>query len=238
MKDKVIKNKSWEFDKEVTSVFDNMLERSIPQYEQMRLLVSKLSSEVINDINIPTKTIIDIGCSKGRALESIYKLHPSLKYIGIEYSKPMYDYCVDKWSDKNKVSFLNTDLCDFYPNIDRPDNVLCLSILTLCFIPIEYRSFVLTNIYNSLCKNGALIIVEKCLSNNYATSNYIDNIYYDMKKTNGYTQEQIASKRKSLEGVLVPLQTSFNEELFRQVGFNKIDVFWKYLNFTGWVLIK
>jgi hypothetical protein len=29
--------------------------------------------------------------------------------------------------------------------------------------------------------------------------------YYNLKQENGYTQEQIANKRKSLEGVLVPL---------------------------------
>ena len=81
-------------------------------------------------------------------------------------------------------------------------------------------------------------MVEKCLPNNFETSSYFDNVYYNMKKENNYSQEEINAKRKSLEGILVPLTNSFNEELFKSAGFKKIDIFWKTLNFTGWVLIK
>ncbi|QDP50174.1 MAG: putative carboxy-S-adenosyl-L-methionine synthase [Prokaryotic dsDNA virus sp.] len=235
-KDNVLPKKKWEFDESVTSVFDNMLERSIPQYLEMRKLVSNLSKQVIEKNDLPTNTIIDIGCSKGRALESVHKIFPSFNYIGVEVSESMYLYCKENYKQHN-IRFYNNDLIDWYPQT-KPDNSLTLSILTLCFIPIEYRSYVLKNIYNNLCIDGSLIIVEKCLSNNYDTSEYFDNVYYDLKSKNGYTQEQIKSKRKSLEGVLVPLTTSFNEELFKQVGFKKIDIFWKYLNFTGWIMTK
>ena len=41
--DKTIPKGKWEFDKDVTKVFDNMLSRSIPQYNVMRDLVVKWS---------------------------------------------------------------------------------------------------------------------------------------------------------------------------------------------------
>ena len=239
MNDNIVKNKSWTFDREVTDVFDNMLERSIPSYEEMRLLVRDVGLEIVNEFQtLPTKTIIDIGCSRGRALESIYLENKNCEYIGVEISKPMYEFCLNEYKKINNIKFYNEDLREFYPTSNRPDNILTLSILTLCFIPIEYRTFVLNNIYMNLCKGGACIIVEKCLSNTYNIEAYLNNIYYNMKKNNNYTNEQIKSKRKSLEGVLVPLTTDFNEDLFRNVGFRRIDMFWKYLNFAGWLLIK
>ena len=238
MKDKVVAKGKWKFNEEVTDVFDNMLERSIPDYNNMRLLVANLSKEFMKDSILPSNTIIDIGCSKGRALESVYSNDYKYSFIGVEVSKPMYDFCVEKYKLMNNISFYNYDLKTYYPKFSRPDNILTLSILTLCFIPLEYRLYVLNNIYNSLTRGGGLIIVEKCMPNSFEISKYIDNVYYGLKKENNYSQEEINSKRKALEGVLVPLTTSFNEELFRSAGFNKIDIFWKTLNFTGWLLIK
>ena len=62
--------------------------------------------------------------------------------------------------------------------------------------------------------------------------------YYNIKRENGYTNELIESKRKSLEGVLVPLTCDFNEHLMRMCGFKGIDCFWRFLNFVGYIAIK
>ena len=59
-----------------------------------------------------------------------------------------------------------------------------------------------------------------------------------MKSDNLYTQEQIQKKRKSLEGVLVPITAKWNEDLLKEAGFKQIDCFWRSLNFAGWVAIK
>ena len=62
--------------------------------------------------------------------------------------------------------------------------------------------------------------------------------YYKIKAENAYTQEQISAKRKSLEGVLVPITASWNEQMLKDAGFKSIDCFWRYLNFAGWIAIK
>jgi tRNA (cmo5U34)-methyltransferase len=93
-------------------------------------------------------------------------------------------------------------------------------------------------VYDKLNEGGAFILVEKVLGNSAQIDNLFVKEYYDMKKDNGYTQEQIANKRKSLEGVLVPLTASFNEHLLHQVGFKYVDCFFRCLNFSGWIAIK
>ena len=55
---------------------------------------------------------------------------------------------------------------------------------------------------------------------------------------NGVGRIQIADKRKSLEGVLVPITAKWNENLLKECGFKQIDCFWRCLNFAGWVAIK
>ena len=62
--------------------------------------------------------------------------------------------------------------------------------------------------------------------------------YYNLKRQSLYTQEQIESKRKSLEGVLVPVTANWNIDLMRNSGFRSIECFWRNLNFAGWIALK
>lgn len=80
--------------------------------------------------------------------------------------------------------------------------------------------------------------VEKVLGNTSAIDEIFVKEYYNMKKENSYSQKQIADKRKSLEGVLVPITAKWNENLLKECGFRQIDCFWRCLNFAGWIAIK
>ena len=51
----------WEFDSEVATVFDEMLERSIPQYQTMRNAVFELGRRYVR----PGTAIVDLGCARG-----------------------------------------------------------------------------------------------------------------------------------------------------------------------------
>ena len=83
-----------------------------------------------------------------------------------------------------------------------------------------------------------MILVEKVLGNTTEIDDLLVSEYYRIKSNNRYTQEQIAAKRKSLEGVLVPVTARWNEDLLRTTGFKEVDCFWRYLNFAGWIAVK
>ena len=63
-------------------------------------------------------------------------------------------------------------------------------------------------------------------------------MYYRMKRENGYSEEAIMAKRRSLENVLSPLKAGWNVDMLREAGFRKVDMFWRCLNFCGWIAIK
>lgn len=224
-------NGKWEFDENVTKVFDDMLSRSIPDYDMMRELVFKIGKNFIKE----GSTIVDMGCSNGLSVESFVKAFPLNCFHLFDVSKPMLEECSKRFKDYPLVFVWDNDLREGIP---MDDIDLALSILTLQFTPIEYRQNILQGVYDKLNKGGAFILVEKVLGNSAQIDNLFVKEYYDMKKDNGYTQEQIANKRKSLEGVLVPLTASFNEHLLHQVGFKYVDCFFRCLNFSGWIAIK
>ena len=124
---------------------------------------------------------------------------------------------------------------------DFPENItpsLILSILTLMFIPLEYRSRVARRAYRALKPGGACIIVEKIIGAHPPVAELLIEQYHAFKAHQGYSQEDIQRKAMALEGVLVPLTAKANEDLLRDAGFTHIECFWRWMNFCGWIAIK
>lgn len=226
----------WEFDEEVSQVFDEMLNRSIPSYNRMRYLINEISKQHIKNSSLKHNNILDIGCSTGEQIYSLCDYLPLNKFIGVECSQPMVKEARKKLQNKNNTEILTLDVVkDELPVLQC---AIIFSILTLQFIPIEYRQQILKKIYDSLDENGIFIFVEKIIGDNFNYSELYEKIYYNMKEMNGYSIKEIRDKKMKLEGVLVPVTNSFNIELLKQAGFTKIDIFWKDLNFIGYVVMK
>jgi tRNA (cmo5U34)-methyltransferase len=234
-KDKVNPDKKWEFDEEVTAVFENMLERSIPQYELMRKLVFEIGSRFVTQ----GSDILDLGCSKGDSMaEFVANFGAHNRFHGVEVSKPMLEASKKRFENLiniGMVNILDLDLRREFPNVITS---LVLSVLTIQFTPIEYRQNIIQKVYNSLQPGGAFVFVEKILGNSADVDGLLVELYYDMKSDNDYTEEQIQRKKASLEGVLVPMTAKANEDMLKMAGFVKVDCFWRCLNFAGWVAIK
>ena len=60
-RDNIVAGDKWKFNDEVTDVFDEMLERSIPDYFGMRRNTTELALRFAQ----PGTSIVDLGCSRG-----------------------------------------------------------------------------------------------------------------------------------------------------------------------------
>lgn len=233
--DSIVPKSKWQFDAEVSEVFDDMLERSIPQYDVMRETSFRLACKFVSKDSY----IIDLGCSNGNALQPlIEKFGAQNKYIGIEISEPMLKIARDRfdgWTKNGIVSIKKMDLRHEFPPVPA---CVILSILTLMFIPLEYRQKVVSNCYNYLKNNGALILVEKVLGETADINEMYIEQYLQKKRDSGYTEEQIQRKRLSLEGVLVSMTSSWNIQMLNAAGFRYIDCFWRWYNFAGFIAVK
>ncbi len=219
----------WEFDDTVTKIFDDMLARSIPDFYEMRTLVSDIAA------SYNPKTILDLGCSRGGQIAMLQEKLPEAHFLGIDCSAPMVDASTKRFAEKDRVEIKNLDLRREFP-VGKFD--CCLSVLTLQFVPIEYRLNLLKKIYDSLNPGGVFILVEKILGASVRIDELLVLNYLDMKKKNGYSKVEIDRKRLSLEGVLVPVTDNWNRELCKLSGFSEMDCFWRYLNFSAYVSIK
>jgi tRNA (cmo5U34)-methyltransferase len=230
MKDEIIAGTEWSFDESVAVVFDDMLSRSIPGYEEMRSAVIRMIEPIAPNGGF----VLDMGCSHGEMISMMQQkfsgsLH--LSYVGIDYSSAMVTRARQRFSIDDTVSIVHADLKEV--ELARLRYDIVLSILTLQFVPIEYRQELLRQVYNSVTHNGCFILVEKVLGENHISQEHLVDVYLQMKKDNHYTDEQISTKRASLENVLVPLRTSENIRLLKEAGFTTVQPFWQNLNFVG-----
>jgi tRNA (cmo5U34)-methyltransferase len=235
VKDETMPADKWAFDGEVTTVFDDMLSRSIPQYEIMR----KACFDLACKYQKRNTWIVDLGCSRGEAMaQLIDKFGVHNHFLGVEVSDPMLEAARQRFKgliDCGVVEIKKLDLRETYPAVSAS---VTLCVLTLQFTPIEYRLRIMQDIYDSLISGGALILVEKVIGASAQLDKHMIDVYYKLKASNGYTQDQIERKRLSLEGVLVPVTARWNEEMLQMVGFRQVDCFWRWFNFAGWVAVK
>jgi tRNA (cmo5U34)-methyltransferase len=225
----------WEFNAEVTEVFENMLERSIPQYHVMREACAAIGSRYVQ----PGTAIVDIGCSRGSALEPfILRFGARNRFLALDVSEPMLEATRKRFAGYIETKVVDVRKHDLRTGLPQCDASLVLSVLTLQFTPIEYRMEIVASIYDRLRPGCAAIIVEKVLGSSLQIDKDMTEVYYSLKNENGYSAEAITRKRQSLEGVLVPVTASWNEQLFRQAGFRHIDCFWRWMNFAAWVAVK
>jgi tRNA (cmo5U34)-methyltransferase len=232
--DHIVPDSSWMFDTPVARVFDNMLERSIPQHEVMRETVAQIAYSYA--ALQPSPVIVDLGCSRGKSLTPLVRrLGPDARFVGVEAAAAMLEEARRKFADDTRVAILDLDLRHEYPAARAS---VTMSVLTLQFVPIEHRQRLLQSIFDHTLPGGALILVEKVLGATASLEALMVNAHLAMKRCNGYSEEEIDRKRLSLEGVLVPVTASWNEELLRAAGFAEIDCFWRWMNFAGWVAVR
>ncbi len=234
-KDKVFTKeieKQFEFDEEVATVFDDMIDRSVPFYKEVLSLISTL-------VEYNTKkddTVCDLGCSTASTLLEIYaKSSKKLKLIGIDNSNAMIKRA------KRKIAAFGADIKikegDFIVD-EMPKAKIILANYTLQFVRPSKREEVLKKIYDALENNGIFIFNEKIIYENKKLNKQMIDIYYDFKKEKGYSEYEIAKKREALENVLIPYSEEENIALAKSVGFKNVNTIFKWANFACFLAKK
>jgi tRNA (cmo5U34)-methyltransferase len=225
----------WKFDSQVAAAFDDMLARSIPDYATMRQLVLELGSQFVSK----SADVLDLGCSRGSGLSPFIDRFgaSARRYIGLDESPAMVAAARDRFELYVDVGLVDIRQYDLRIGLPICSPSLILSVLTLQFVPVEYRQRIINEAFRVLQPGGAMILVEKILGDDASTNRLLVDLYYGLKRGNGYTQDQIDAKRKSLEGVLVPLTAAGNVALLESEGF-RVSPFWQAINFVGWLAVK
>lgn len=225
----------FQFGSEVVTVFDDMVNRSVPFYGEIQRMIAELGKDFAEE----ESNLYDLGCSTGTSMLLLDKtVDNSVKFIGIDDSQEMLDKC-DVKLQKNGIE-RNYELryADMNAGIEIHNASVVNLCLTLQFVRPLNREKIIQDIYNGLNHNGCLLLTEKVLGEDSLYNRLFIKHYYDMKRRNNYSDLEISQKREALENVLIPYKLEENKELLRKCGFELIDVFFKWYNFCGIVAVK
>jgi tRNA (cmo5U34)-methyltransferase len=223
------------FGEKVASVFDDMLGRSVPFYDEMQRMIT----EIATDFATPGSNIYDLGCSTGTTILNLAPHVPSdVNFVGVDNSHDMLKRCGAKLAEQNFKGKHELVYADLNEGVKVENASMVLMVLSLQFVRPLYRDRLISQIYEGLNENGCLILVEKFLGEDSIFNRLFIRYYYDMKKRNGYSEMEIAQKREALENVLIPYKPLENREMLLRAGFRYSDTFFKWYNFGGIIAVK
>ena len=223
------------FNERVVEVFDDMLDRSIPFYQE----VIKASAQLLDSGLLPGDCVYDLGCATGTSLLLFSSLlqHKKLYFIGLDNSPPMLDKArlkAELFSKQDSISFALQDITEF----DHPGAGAVILHYTLQFIrPLQRQSFV-NRIYHNLRPGGILLMSEKVISHDPRLNREYIAIYHQFKKSRGYSELEIAKKREALENILIPFSADENKAMLLKAGFASVETYFRWFNFASFVAIK
>ncbi len=219
MKDELFKEKltkQFEFDKSVASVFDDMINRSVPFYRENL----ELCANLIKKLTKEGAKVCDLGCSSANFLIFLASLRKDLKLFGADNAPSMLEIA------KSKAQAYGLNIEFFEANY------------TLQFIRPPKRQELVNEIYKNLNKGGIFIMSEKILYEDAFLSKNMIELYADYKERQGYSKIEIAAKREALENVLIPYSEKENLDMLKNAGFEKIESVFKWVNFETFIAFK
>ena len=226
------------FNNEVANVFDNMVSRSVPLYEEVNLSLLHWFQRFYKS---GTK-IYDIGCSTGTAFHLIARhfkgtAEDPIQFVGIDSSAPMLEKATEKLKDfKLGVDF--KWVCKSAPDVEFQRCSFSIFNYTLQFMNLEERRQVLKNIAKATVPSGICFISEKLRSNHTQTQESLTYIYESFKRRQGYSKNEIERKKEALDRVLVPLTENELKTMIIEAGFDHVECVMRWHNFASFVGLK
>lgn len=240
MKDEIFKTpgagkKPFEFNAQVADVFDDMVSRSVPFYNE----VLQMSAELAKEFYQAGTVIYDLGCSTGAIVPLMEREFGdmSFAYTGIDSSENMIEKA-DSITARMRSNAVCKFICADITDVDFLSTSVIVSNYTFQFLKPLARRTLLRKIYAALSPGGCLIVSEKCLEDSADMSRVFADRHHAMKERHGYSKLEIAEKRDALENVLIPFRVSENIEMLQEAGFSPVSIFFKCYNFASFIALK
>ncbi len=228
------------FDDQVASVFEDMINRSVPGYSTIISMIGVLAERYCGAGSI----IYDLGASLGGASFAVAQQlpHDDYRIIAIDNSEAMTSRLSAKLAALGELGGKETSRIECRHEDLRDSKIEDASMVilnfTLQFIEPAAREALMRKIYDGMRPGGLLIISEKIQFPDPALNELFIDLYHRFKETQGYSKLEISQKRAALENVLIPETLAAHRERLNGAGFHSVDTWFQCFNFASMVAFK
>lgn len=226
------------FDRRVADVFDDMVSRSVPFYDEIQRMQTELAVSLLPS---GKRVVYDLGCSTATTLAAIAghpRCPPEVLFVGVDNSPEMLEQGrakIEACGVSDRVTLIEAEIDE---SLEICPCDMILMNWTLQFVRPICREPLVHRLAEALCPGGALFLSEKVLVRDSLMNRLYIEFYYDYKRQHGYTDTEIRNKREALENVLVPYRSEENHALLARCGFDTIDPFFRWFNFESLIAVK
>ena len=226
---------SFEFNDTVAAVFPDMLRRSIPGYDASLEAIGTLARRYVT----PGSRCYDLGCSLGAAtLAMRHNISGrGCDIVAVDLAPAMVERCqavID--ADESDVP-VTADVADIR-DVDIKSASMVVLNYTLQFLPVGDRVELIRKIFDGLNKGGVLVLSEKVADDDPTVESLLVDLHHEFKRTNDYSDLEIARKRSALDNVLIPETTAVHLDRLAAAGFKHRSVWLKHFNFVSILAIR
>ncbi|MFT0211007.1 carboxy-S-adenosyl-L-methionine synthase CmoA [Pseudomonas sp. F1_0610] len=226
------------FNEDVVRVFPDMIKRSVPGYPTIVENTGVLAAQFAQ----PHTLLYDLGCSLG-AVSQAMRRHvdqPDCSVLAIDNSAAMVERCREYFSAQNAmfqellpVNVLEADLLELE---FQPTSFVAFNF-TLQFIAPAQRLALLKRIRQAMVPNGAMILSEKLRFEDPKQHQLLYDLHLSFKRANGYSDLEIAQKRRAIENVMLPDSFETHKARLLEAGFREVTIWFQCLNFASMIAL-
>lgn len=225
------------FDDRVVRVFPDMIDRSVPGYGLIVPMMGLLARRYAQDDSV----LYDLGCSLGAVALAMSQSvsAKNARIVAVDNSPAMIDRLnasLEAQSGKGAVP-IRTACEDLQDTAINNASVVVLNF-TLQFLAPDARPPLLRKIAEGLVPGGVLLLSEKICFEAPEEQTLQAQWHHDFKRTQGYSELEIARKRDALENVLRPESLPVHRQRLLKCGFSAVYPWFQAFNFASLIALR
>jgi tRNA (cmo5U34)-methyltransferase len=223
------------FDDAVAAVFDDMIRRSVPGYATV-IAMTKVFAEQYAQAGT---VCYDLGCSLGASTLAMRKgiIQPGCRIVAVDNSESMVAQCREIVALDDSGVPVEAKQADIRDVPIENASVVVMNY-TLQFLSPDQRDAMTQKIYDGLRPGGVLLLSEKIAFEDADKEAFETDMHHEFKKLMGYSDLEVAQKRKSLENVLLPETLAAHRTRLKKCGFTKTHLWFQCFNFMSLAAFK
>ncbi len=223
------------FDQAVAEVFPDMIGRSVPGYHTIIKMIGQIAERYAQ----ANSNCYDLGCSLGASTLAMRHriVSNNTRILAVDNSSAMIDRArATLAADGGHIPV--ELICQNLQEVPVENASICVLNFTLQFVPVAQRGTILHNIAQGMLPGGVLILSEKLAFEDAEHNALMINLHHNFKRTNGYSELEIAQKRSALENVLIPETFATHQQRLLAAGFRSVDLWFQCFNFASILAFK
>jgi tRNA (cmo5U34)-methyltransferase len=220
------------FDDRVVRVFPDMINRSVPGYGLVVPMMGMLARRYATEGSV----LYDLGCSLGAVALAMQAAIGGLgvRIIAVDNAPGMIERLEQTLAERGRVEgpVIEPKLQDLRETRIENASVVALNF-TLQFVPPGQRLELMQRIRQGMNEEAVLLLSEKIAFDDPEQQALLNAWHHDFKRSQGYSDLEIARKRDALEHVMIPESLEKHRQRLQAAGFGRTVLWYQGFNFVS-----